>query len=366
MTQIYVDILIVAFNEVRFDGRLNNFIHTLRKLEKTIAVISLDNEIDGLLHFPITLPKTRKLYKNLYEFVSKAKENIRKVIPKYVLCSDLYSLPIGAYFKKKKNSIVVYDSREIYSALGTLSNKPLKQLFLSYFESYYIKFVDKIIVTGELDKEILYPKFRNVEYLVIKNLPRKFQFDEEKNLKKDLNLSDENILLIYQGVLLKGRGLEQSIKALTYDNNLHLALIGDGQYKERLAELANMLELSSRVYFLGFIPYEKLLCYTKVADIGLCLVEPISLSYKLALPNKLFEYIQAKIPIVATKLPAIEQIFLNYRIGELVAPNETPENLAKIFINVHKNRHIYSKDLELASKIFIWENQTDTIKNLFR
>ncbi|MCX7908677.1 MAG: glycosyltransferase [Ignavibacteria bacterium] len=367
MNKTSVDILIVALNKIDYDGRLFNFLHTFSKNNFSIATITIGypfNFKNNLKAFTISIDESSKTIFKTINFTLNGLKLINSINPTHIICSDVYSLPLCSIFKKRYKSKLYYDSREIYSSLASLSNQSWKQKLLTAFEKHYIKFVDKIIVTGELDKEYLSELFPEKKFSIIKNYPSKCNKTEKINLKEVLKIPENSILAVYQGVLLNGRGLDLAIKSLSSNTRLHLVVIGSGPLEAQYKKLAQDFNVSDRTHFLGLIQYSQLLNYTMACDIGLCLIEPISFSYELALPNKLFEYLQAGIPTIATKLPAIESVFLQYKVGELVPLSITPKELARKIEYVFENKYDYQIDIKRGSETFCWESQEDTILGL--
>jgi len=370
MDTIRVDVLIVALNKIEFDARLTNFINTLSSNKFSIATVTLDTTYSSNTIYSIGIELNEKLktIEKALLFNQKALKFFHKIIPRFVLCSDVYSLPAGKYFKQKHNSQIIYDSREIYSALASLRSKKFKQFILKNFESYFVKFVDKIIVTGELDKEILGELFPKKSFVVIKNYPSSaiFQFQNKINIRKELNLPQSSILMVYQGVLLEGRGIELGIQALKYNEQLHFIILGSGGMETKFKDSAKLLGVDDRTHFLGSVPYRQLYDYTSDCDVGLCIIEPLSLSYQLALPNKLFEYCHSGLPVIATELPAIEDVFKKFSIGELVSTDISPDELAEKAVLLAERKSEFIPQLKMASQTFSWEQQEQTILGIFQ
>jgi glycosyltransferase involved in cell wall biosynthesis len=122
-------------------------------------------------------------------------------------------------------------------------------------------------------------------------------------------------VLIYQGALQVGRGLEASIRALGLVPGLHLAIVGGGGLRPALEALARECGCGDRVHFLGELDFRDLVPLTRDALAGLALIEPLSASYRFALPGKLFEYIQTGVPVIATALPEMRKIIEGYGVG---------------------------------------------------
>ena len=117
---------------------------------------------------------------------------------------------------------------------------------------------------------------------------------------------------------------------------------------------------------MGAIKHENLINYTAGADIGLALIENISLSYYYALPNKLFEYIIAQIPVLVTELPQMEEIVNKYEVGEVLL-NDTANELSKVLTKMIIQKDLlqkYKENCKIAAKELNWEVEFSKVKNL--
>ena len=108
------------------------------------------------------------------------------------------------------------------------------------------------------------------------------------------------------------------IKALKFIDNLDLIIIGYGKVEEELKDFVLQEKMNSRVYFLGRISREALANYTKKATLGMVLEEPLGKSFEYSLPNKLFDYIHAELPIIAGNMPEISSVIKQYKVGVMV------------------------------------------------
>ena len=114
----------------------------------------------------------------------------------------------------------------------------------------------------------------------------------------------------------------------------------------------------------GAVPYGELNQWTSSADIGIVMNEPISFSYKMALPNKLFEYCMAGIPSLVSKLPAQKLVLEEFAIGELIEAYAPPEEIAGA-IEKLKNKNQYSAQMKKAARHYSYENQEPEILKIF-
>ena len=151
---------------------------------------------------------------------------------------------------------------------------------------------------------------------VIRNLPFRME-----NLQPSFRLrkGKENLIL-YQGSLNMGRGLELAIQSMQYMENTRLIIVGTGDLEKVLKGLADSLALAEVIQFTGRIHPELLWHYTLQADLGISLEEDLGLNYRFALPNKLFDYIQAHVPVLVSDLPEMAALVRDYGIGRVTLP----------------------------------------------
>lgn len=368
------DILFFCFSNPKFDGRSVNIANILSKNNKSILYVSPypqetsfkeNQNIDYQwvnIDIDTSVRKRMKLYKN------SLKKKIKANSCKFILACDFYSLPISYYYSKKFKAKLIYDSREIYSKLGSLAKRPFTQKVIEILEKFYINFVNQIIVSGDRDAEYLKKHFKhNTKYVTIKNLPPKREITRTNFLRKKFNISEDSIIFLYQGWILDGRGLIPFIESIKNIDNLVFFIIGEGDFKNKVSLKTRDLELNHKVYILEGVEYDKLHEYTASADVGISLFEPISKSYEYALPNKLFEYIQSSIPILATNLPSIAEVIKDKEQGVLVNdPSNLEEikNAIKYLMNL-ENLEKIRIELEKIKKKYIFESQEIEILKVF-
>ena len=198
----------------------------------------------------------------------------------------------------------------------------------------------------------------SIKPIVVRNIPRKIN---EEIIFPD---NDPKIIL-YQGVINQSRGLPQAIEAMKYMDNVLFKIIGDGPKRKEYEALVLSKGLEKKVQFLGQMLPEDMRKITKTADVGLSLEENGGVSYLYSLPNKVSDYIQAKVPLVMINFPEMMRIKKDFNIGEVVK-NHDPQNIADKIKTVLKNRRdFYKEDLEYAGKKLCWEQEELKIEQLF-
>jgi glycosyltransferase involved in cell wall biosynthesis len=323
---------------------------------------SFKRGLGGVLYYKIKNSSHPKMWNRWLSF-SKETKRIKPLIKsKIFIAEDLYSLHIVCRLAKKQNSKFIYDSREIYSALGPLYKNKIKQKILSTYEKYYIRYVDEVIVSGKLDGEYLKDYLNHdIPYHVIMNLPFFNKPIESNVIREKYKISDNDIAIIYQGMILPGRGVDLMIEALQYIKNVHFFILGEGGYEAEYNSLSKDLQVYDRVHFCGLISYEELHKWTCSADIGLVYIEPISFSYELALPNKLFEYCMAGVPSLVSDLPAMREVLFQDEIGLLLKVGIKTEQIADSIRSIYENREQYIANCKIASRKYNYESQKEII-----
>ncbi len=368
-------ICFIGLFDAKNDARTLNMAIALKKFDCEVTIVNIGDSITSQLLnsqyiscVNINVDLRQKLR---YIWLEYQRETIAKL--KYsefdiIVAEDVYSLSAAAQLSKQTRAKLLYDSREIYSALGTLTGKEMQQYLITLKEKFYIRKVDKIIVSGDLDSEYLRKSLTDkIPYFTIMNLPY-YSVRTNKNLfREKFPISIDTKIVLYQGMLMKGRGLRSTIEAIDLLNNTSLCIMGAGNYRHELQKYIERRGLSHKAYIAEPVPYAELHNWTCSADTGVLLFEPISISYELALPNKLFEYCMAQIPSVATDLPAIRQIVENTPIAVLVGREINVEKIAQAISKTFEPefRAEFTKNIGEASKKYSYETQFEIIKEIF-
>ncbi len=357
-------VLIAFLGNLNYDSRCKNLYDTLTANNYNVEFIGFDwltKDFKTQLG-DVTIHKLRKGKFSLgyyIAFIYRLKMHLLKSRSTIFFAEDIYTLPFTVFFGKLKRARVFYDSRELFGHLAGLRKKKFIQKIFQLTEIFFIKHVDYVIVTGEMDAEFIKEKYGISNIIVLRNLPRYYKPQRVVNLKQQLNIDKPQKILLYQGVILHGRGLTPAFKALKELEDFSLVILGGGEFSEYYKGLAKDMGLGNRVFFLGKVKQEEVLQYTTGADIGLALIENISLSYYYALPNKLFEYIMAEVPVIASNLPQMKKIVDEYQVG-LTVDLEKPDELIAAIKSLSENPGQYNKykdNCKTASLELNWETE---------
>lgn len=362
-------VCLISFSSLLTDGRSLNALRSISKIANVICIsqtaendfqkINLNSNIS---HFSI--PKTQKrLIFNWRNFNKKAQKLISVINTNIFWASDLYSLKT-ALILAKKGDYIIYDSREIYSALGNLSKHYFKQKILAILEKKWAKKVDHFVVSGNLDAKYLKDYFHtNKPFTTIYNVPKYKECLKSNIISEKFPFIKDKTILLYQGAVHYGRGIEPILKFITKNKQFAFVVLGEGHFFKKAKELAYKLNVLDRVVFVGSVPYEELHHWTCSAHIGINLIEPISFSYELALPNKMFEYIMAGLPQIASNLPAMREIINKYKVGACIQ-NFSEEEIANSIDEILQNYSMYRKNCLEAAKLFNYETEEKKVHEI--
>jgi glycosyltransferase involved in cell wall biosynthesis len=357
-------VIITFLGNIEYDTRCNNLFNTLESEGFDVEFIGFDWLTENFT--PVKGKKTvYKLSKKpfsfffYFKFYSLLKLHLLSKKFDIIFAEDLYCLPVCVVIGKIKKAKIIYDCRELFGFLAGLKNKKLVQKFWSSIEKLFIKKANLILTTGEMDSEFIRSQYHITNDLVIRNLPLYRKADSPFDYYSVLNIDKSKKILLYQGVVLHGRGLKMIFGLLQTTNDFVLVIAGGGEMLSFYRDLAEKLQITDKVFFIGKIPQEKLINYTAGAFVGLSLIENISLSYYYALPNKLFEYIMAEVPVIATDLPQMKKIIDDFNVGLTIKENDIEQ--LKQFLNELINDDSYYNQLKLncriASQTLNWEKE---------
>ncbi len=326
-----------------------------RKLPKSLPV---DTRQYAVKRFNLPFHKGPQFYAayniRLYLFLLFSKFDI-------LLSNDLDTLPANFAASKVKNKPLVYDSHEYFTEVPELINRPWVKKVWEWLEKKMVpEFKYAFTVCNSIAG--IYEEKYGTKFKVVRNLPVSTKMIS--SIEKSENAEK---IILYQGAVNIGRGLEQAILAMKFIDNAKLIIAGDGDIKTNLQNLVIKENLQNKVEFTGRLPLEELAKLTPQADLGLSIEEDLGLNYRFALPNKLFDYIQAQVPVLITNLPEMAAIVSQYRIGEItesLEPLFLAEKITDALTNQAK-RKIWKSNLPLAAKELAWENEEKVIQGIF-
>ena len=275
-----------------------------------------------------------------------------------LLSNDLDTILPNYFISRLKGQKLIFDSHEYYTETPELVNRPRVQRVWKRIEGFTVPKLGKMITVCDSIADLFREKY-GVEVQVIRNIPPRKALPP-KGDKTALGLPTDKHLLILQGSGINiQRGAEELVQAMSLLDNCFLRIIGGGDVLPILKQMVEELKIADRVRFFPRMPYAQMMSYTQLAELGFCLDKDTNLNYRFSLPNKLFDFIQAGVPIVASHLTEIEKIIRKYDLG-LFIENHEPETIAATIreaLSDEARRERWKQNLSVAAQDLCWENE---------
>ncbi len=334
-----------VINDLVTDNRVNKTCLTLIECGYTVVLIGrkLPNSLP-LPHWNFKTVRMVLLFKKGFLFYLFF--NIRLffkllfVKSSLLFANDLDTLLPNYLVSKLKRIPLVYDSHELFCEVPELIHSPIKKkIWLSIEKRIVPKLKNCITVNYSIAK--IFEKKYNVNFKAVRNIP-----DTPKNFiaktKQQLNLPLNKKIILLQGAGINiDRGAEELVEAMEFIENALLLIIGSGDVWDILKLKIKNKKLQPKILLIEKLPKAELMHYTFNADLGISIDKNTNLNYYYSLPNKIFDYIHAQLPILASRLPEIENIILRYNIGTFI-DNHNPQHIAQK-INELLNSNTYAE-----------------------
>ncbi len=277
------------------------------------------------------------------------------------VCSvDLDTLLPGYLVSKIKGKTCIYDAHEYFSEVPEVVGRPLVKKAWEGIADFTIPKLKFAYTVCESLAEIFYQKYRT-PFAVIRNVPVRKPLLPQKKMGK------YPFVLIYQGVLNDGRGLEETVEAIEQLKGVELWLAGEGDLSNMLREKVADKGLTDRIIFHGRVSPDKLHLLTSQAHLGLNLLKNKGLNYYYSLANKTFDYMQAGIPSLCMPFPEYKKLSL--QSGALIIINElSASQISKAIESIRKDQALYQDLCEKnrrAAEEWIWEKEEEILLRFY-
>lgn len=283
-----------------------------------------------------------------------------------LVANDLDTLPAVYLVHKLRRIPMVYDSHEYFTGVPELQQRPFVKAVWKQLESRIFPNLKTVITVNHSIAELYHQEY-GIRPAVVRNLPPQQKYKPAAN-RKALDLPEDQTILILQGAGINiQRGAEEAVLAMQYLENVLLLIVGDGDVLPELHRLVHEHHLETRVKFVPKQPMEKLQNYTVCADFGLTLDKNTNINYRFSLPNKLFDYIHAGLPVFASDLPEISSVIHTYDIG-MICQTHDPEKMAgqiRDMISDPERIKKWKENLKLAARELCWENEEQVIEESY-
>jgi len=266
---------------------------------------------------------------------------------------DFDTVPLGILIKWIKRVPLIYDMHEYYpSMIENIVPSIVSKLFI-YLDKIFYKLVDKIIIVNDSFNSII----RIPKTIVIMNVPN------FKNII--IKRSDEEFVVLQIGGLVESRGTKYIIESFKELPNTKLRLAGNGPLYQYLDIVSNMY---NNIDFLGWIDFDQVLYEEKKADVILALYDPNIFNNQIATPNKLFDAMMLKTPIIVSKGTLMEKIVTEIKCGISIEYGNK-EQLKQVILWLKDNpkecEYLGERGYEAFKKEYNWDLMEKVLRDVY-
>ncbi len=363
----------------------NPFTNDSRVIKESISLASNDYHVEVIAHLDKNLEQTQKQnnfivkrFSYLDRTVTKRKIAKLKAYLIYIKesvdyckgfdilhCNDLNTLPIGYIIKKfyNKNVKIVYDAHEYETEINGLEG--IQKRVTKCLEKSLIVYADKTITVSEAIANEYVKLYGIPKPALILNTPPYKKIGKKDIFRDVFNIDKDKIIFLYQGGLISGRGIEillDTFKDMDDDKNV-IVFMGYGPLEELI--ISDSVE-NSNIYFHKAVSPDELLDYTSSADFGISTIEDSCLSYRYCLPNKMFEYLMAGIPIIVSNLYEMKRFVKKNNIGVVAKKNSLEGLREAIEKAVLLDKEEIQKNIQKVREIYNWGEQEKVLLEVYK
>ena len=282
----------------------------------------------------------------------------------YYLANDLDTLVPNYVVSKLRKKKIFYDTHEYYTGVPELKKAPVKKNIWKFFEDWIFPKLPVVYTVNNSVKKKYQDEYGN-EISIIRNVPVTVY-----SIPKPLPEKWKNkTILLMQGIGINpGRGGLELLETMKYlPDTYHLVYIGGGTDWEKISEMREKWDLTEKVDMISKLNPSELKQYTPLAHLGFTLDGFENINFLFNLPNKLFDYIHAGVPVIATALPEVKSIIEQYECG-ICLKSQSPRLIAKEIEELVNDKQRYQtlkNNTVPAARELCWENEKQKLMAIY-
>lgn len=283
---------------------------------------------------------------------------------------DVMALPACLLASALRRRPLVIDSRELPLMQPPITTwRLLHALAVRFLRVAFAHCAATITVSPPLVAE-MQRLYGGPPAVVVRNVPVYQPTIQSDRLRQRLGLPPSTAIALYQGGIQDNRSLDVLVRAARHlDAGIVIVLMGNGPQRDAIEHLIVEEDVSDRVKMLPAAPYAELFAYTASADVGLIVYRgSYSPNVQFCLPNKLFEYMMAGIPVVASRLDAVAEVIESYQVGALVPslePTDVARTISTLLADPEGRATMRRNALAAAQQVFRWDVEREVLIGLY-
>ena len=364
----------VAFTDLRFDARIYREATALQDAGHRVSIVSSSfSETTTATPWRrfethLILVDRRRSLRVLYPlFWRRAAQALAALSADAYHAHDLDALWPAERVATRQGALLVYDSHELWTEQSGVVNRPTVQRFWCWLEKRLMPQVHHTIAVSHSIKLALEARYQLDGVTVLRNLPVFRKPVDSNRIRETLGLDDQRPVVLYQGGFLTANGLLEQIDAAAKFERAVLVLLGGGPCEPDLKQKVHQHQLGDSVFFLPRVPFAELHEYTCSADVGLCLIQNSGKSFFYSLPNKLFEYFMAGLPVVASDFPEMGPVVRDSGAGVLADPRDPAAVAEQVNLLIADSTRMArcAEAARVASRTYSWEREAEKLTAVY-
>lgn len=368
-----MNVVMLVLNDMTADARVDREAaalaaagHRVTVLALNAATLAVHEKRDGFEIHRVA-EYTRSGWSRPYRKLAESRRRRAALVdaavalePDAIHAHDTDTLQPAAMAADRAGAKLVYDAHELYPDMleehGAGGSPPV-QWYWKRIERTYIPKADAAITVSRGLADVLAERFA-VDPAVVRNVPGLAPLVTGDRLRAELDIPDDRPIVLYQGVLIAGRGLTSLVRAIARVPSATLVVQGFGPQEQAMREAATAHGLNDRVIFMGRVPGDDLHEYACGADVGVVIYEATTLNNRMAAPNKLWSYRMAGLPVVASDLPGLRTNVVGDEVGLVFDPasvDSIATAISDLLADRERLRRMSTRSRELAESRDNWE-----------
>jgi glycosyltransferase involved in cell wall biosynthesis len=282
----------------------------------------------------------------------------------------MFGLKLGSVFAEEaaaggRRLPWVHDIHEYVAGLDTGEGNDYQAVALRH-EQRYLRMPSALLTVSSPLAEVLQRRYGLPSPpTVVLNAPLgKGAVESRSDLRGELGLSAETPLVVFVGNANTLRGCDTMLEALTHLEDVHLAFVSQSPFATELKQNSVGMGVSSRFHLLPYVPSNEVPSFIRSADLGIhgLIHYP---NGEVALPNKLFEYLQADLPVVVSDVAAMKTFVEEEKVGEVYAAGDAASCTSAIRKALEERERLRSAITDELKGKYSWERQAEAILPIY-